>query len=124
MNYYVLGFLAGMGSKKRAAQQDIWKDLRSLAYFGMCDNSRLTKHYSAAIDACQSSLRYDPTDPYTHYVLGLAYAHEAQLSGSLELLAAAKKHFREMLDINPDMTEADFARKNVAAIDQSLRAAN
>ena len=36
LNYYVLGFLAGFGKKKRAAQQDIWRDLRSLAYFGIC----------------------------------------------------------------------------------------
>ncbi len=124
MNYYVLGFLVGMGRKKRAAQRDIWSDLRSLAYFGICDNSRLTKDYASAIDACQTSLRYDPTDPYTHYVLALSYAYEARQSGSLEELATAKKHFREMLEINPDMTEAEFARKNVAAIDAALATAN
>ena len=45
LNYYVLGFLVGMGRKKRAAQQDIWKDLRSLAYYGMCDSEGKLKHY-------------------------------------------------------------------------------
>src|SRR5262249_39556094 len=35
LDYYVKGFLIGKGKKTRASQQDIWKDLRSLAYFGL-----------------------------------------------------------------------------------------
>lgn len=116
LNYYVLGFLIGHGKKKRAAQQDIWRDLRSLAYFGICDAHRKLKNYDEAIRYCRRSLSYDPEDPYVHYALGLAYARQAQDAGSLELLAAACKHFRTMLDINPYMAEADYARKNIASI--------
>ncbi len=116
LNYYVLGFLIGHGKKKRAAQQDIWRDLRSLAYFGICDSYRKLNKYDEAIRYCRRSLSYDPEDPYVHYALGLAYAREAQNAGSLELLAAACKHFRTMLDINPYMAEAEYARKNIASI--------
>ncbi len=122
LNYYVLGFLAGFGKKKRAAQQDIWKDLRSLAYFGICDCRRKQSDWDAAIFNCQKALTYDPEDPYVHYALGLAYARKAQASGSVESLPAARQHFAAMLRINSDMSEAEYARKNLASIDAALKA--
>jgi tetratricopeptide (TPR) repeat protein len=120
MNYYVLGFLAGFGKKKRAAQQDIWKDLRSLAYFGICDCQRKLSDYDAAIANCQKALTYDPDDPYVHYALGLVYARKAQATGRIETLPAARQHFITMLKINSDMAEAEYARKNIASIDAAL----
>lgn len=120
LNYYVLGFLVGHGKKKRAAQQDIWRDMRSLAYFGICDAERKLSQFSAAIRNCQQSLTYDPNDPYVHYALGLAYARQAQATGSLGSLSAARKHFRAMLAINSAMVEADYARKNIASINTVL----
>ncbi|HEX5430692.1 MAG TPA: tetratricopeptide repeat protein, partial [Bryobacteraceae bacterium] len=120
MNYYVVGFLVGLGKKKRAAQTDTWRDLRSLAYFGLCDAERKQSHYQTAVSYCQKSLAYDGSDPYTHYALALCYAHEAQASGSLEELSAAEKHFRAMLEINPDLEEAKYARANVKSIDALL----
>jgi tetratricopeptide (TPR) repeat protein len=120
MNYYVLGFLAGFGKKKRAAQQDIWKDLRSLAYFGMCDCQRKLSDYDAAIANCQRALNYDPEDPYVHYALGLIYARKAQATGRIESLPAARQHFAAMLKLNSEMAEAEYARKNIASIDAAL----
>ena len=78
LNYYVLGFLVGMGRKKRAAQQDIWKDLRSLAYYGMCDSESKLKRFDRAIEDCQKALTYDPRDPYAHYSLALAFDHQGK----------------------------------------------
>ncbi|MFN3322443.1 MAG: tetratricopeptide repeat protein [Bryobacteraceae bacterium] len=121
MNYYVLGYLAGLGKKKRAAQQDIWQDLRSLAYFGLCDAQRKLKRYDEAVASCQRSLNYDPEDPYAHYALGLTYAYKAQASNSIEMLPAARKHFRAMLELNEHMAESEFARKNIANIDALLK---
>jgi tetratricopeptide (TPR) repeat protein len=121
MNYYVLGFLAGFGKKKRAAQPDIWKDLRSLAYFGICDSQRKLSDYDAAISSCQRALAYDPEDPYVHYALGLVYARKAQVTGQIETLPAARQHFAAMLRLNSDMSEAEYARKNIASIDAALK---
>ena len=70
MNYYVLGYLAGFGKKKRAAQQDIWKDLRSLAYFGICDCQRKLSNWDTAIENCQKALSYTPDDPYVRLSSG------------------------------------------------------
>lgn len=121
LNYYVLGYLAGIGRKKRAAQRDVWSDMRSLAYFGLCDCERKLEKYDEAIAYCTQSLRYDDQEPYVHYVLGLSYARRAQKMQSVEQFAAARSHFQKVLDINPDLAEAEFARKNIQNIDAALR---
>jgi len=121
LNYYVLGYLAGFGKKKRAAQQDIWRNLRSLAYFGICDCQRKQSNWDPAIGNCQKALSYDPDDPYVHYALGLVYARKAQATGGVESLPAARQHFVAMLKINSDMSEADYARKNIASIDAAMK---
>jgi tetratricopeptide (TPR) repeat protein len=124
MNYYVLGYLTGFGKKKRAAQKDVWKDLRSLAYFGLCDSERLQGHLNAAIGFCQKALTYDPSDAYAHFVLALSYTSEAQASGALEPLVPARKHFAATIALNADMAEAERAKKYIARIDALLTAKN
>ncbi len=121
LNYYVLGFLAGFGKRKRASQQDIWKDLRSLAYFGICDCERSLANFDSAIASCQKSLTYDSKDPYAHYALGLSYMRKAVDTGSIAELDPALRHFQQMLEINPDLSEADYARKNIASIQTALQ---
>jgi len=120
LNYYVLGFLAGFGKRSRAAQQDIWKDLRSLAYFGICDCERNLAHFDVAIKYCQTSLTYDSRDPYAHYALGLSYMHKAVDSGSIAELDPALRHFQRMLEINPDLSEAAYAKQNIANIQKAM----
>ncbi len=116
LNYYALGFLIGQGKKKRASQTDIWKDLRSLAYFGLCDSERKLNNFDAAIGYCQKSLGYDSGDPYVHYALGLCFMRKAQTANSVAALPAACSHFQTMLGLNPDLTESEYARKNLAGI--------
>lgn len=120
LNYYVLGYLVGMGHKTRASQKDIWSDLRSSAYFGLCDCDRKLKRYDDAIDFCTQSLRYDAKDAYVHYALGLIYAHKAQDANSREMLAAACQQFRIMLALNDQMAEADQVKKMLVSFDAKL----
>lgn len=121
INYYAFGFLAGrFGKKSRASQRDIWKDLRSQAYFGLCDCEYLTRRYEAAVAYCQRALSYASGDPYTHYVLGRSYARYYEQTGKLEALPAACKHFRAMLALNPDLTESEYARKTLTSIERAL----
>ncbi|HEV3333957.1 MAG TPA: tetratricopeptide repeat protein [Bryobacteraceae bacterium] len=122
LNYYVLGFLAGFGKRSHAAQQDIWKDLRSLAYFGICDCERNLANFDQAIANCTKSLTYDAKDPYAHYALGLSYMRKAVQAGSVAELDPALRHFQEMLAINPDLSESDYARKNIASIQKAMQA--
>ena len=79
LNYYVLGSFIGMGRKSRASQHDIWQDLRSLAYFGICDCEHKLNNFDSAIAYCQKALTYDMKDPYAHYALGLSYLQKANV---------------------------------------------
>ncbi|HYW42777.1 MAG TPA: tetratricopeptide repeat protein [Bryobacteraceae bacterium] len=116
LNYYGLGFLIGFGKRKRASQHDIWKDLRSLAYFGMCDCDYQLKQFESAIGYCQKALAYSPRDAYAHYDLGRAYMNEAINAGSVAGLEPALRHFEQVLAIDPDLAEAKFAKKNIETI--------
>ena len=126
LNYYVLGYLIGMGKKSHASQQDVWRDLRSLAYFGLCDCQHRVGRLEEASANCQRSLSYSPDDALTHYLLGIIYATEANQAGKLAngigLASAARAQFETMLRINPDLEEAMRARKMIASIDAQLGA--
>jgi tetratricopeptide (TPR) repeat protein len=119
-NYYVAGYLFGVGRKKRASQQDIWRDLRSEAYFGLCDSSRKLKQFDEAISDCRNALSYTPDDALTHYAIALAYAQKANAENSTEAAAAAEEHFRRMISINPDLAESANARKMLTSIEAEL----
>jgi tetratricopeptide (TPR) repeat protein len=120
LNYYIAGYLFGMGKKKRASQQDIWRDLRSQAYFGLCDSERKLKRYDEAIGYCRAALSYAPDDALTHYALGLAYAQKANAANSSELAAAAGEHFRRMIALNPNLAESGNARQILSSIESEL----
>ena len=118
INYYVLGSLIGLGRKKRAAEQDIWKEFRNIAYFGKCECEQKLARFDAAIADCQTALTYDPKDPFSHFTLALAYMTQAKKSGNVAELPPAKNHFEQMLAINPDLDQAKIARTNISAIDK------
>ena len=118
LNYYMLGYLVGMGKKKRAAQTDIWRELQFMANFGLCDCDRMSQQFDSAIHHCQVALTQDPKDPVAHYDLAIAYSQKFNQTKSAGLLAAAKTHFETVVQLNPDMAEAEKARKYIANIDQ------
>ncbi len=118
LNYYVLGYLAGVGRKKRAAQTDIWKELRLLANFGLCDCSRKLKLYDAAVGYCQQALVYDDSDLFSHYALGVTYSEKFNAARNAGLLAAARPHFETVIKLYPDTAEAEKSRKYLEQIDR------
>jgi tetratricopeptide (TPR) repeat protein len=120
LNYYLAGYLFGAGSKKRAAQTDIWKELRSKANVGLCDCEGVQKRFEQAIPYCQAALGYTPSDLYANFRLGMVYAQEYNQSKQVGLLAAARKHFEDVIAENPDAIEAGQARHNVKSIDDVL----
>jgi tetratricopeptide (TPR) repeat protein len=121
LNYYVLGSLIGLGKKKRAAEQDIWKEFRNIAYFGKCECEQKLVRLDAAIADCQTALTYDHDDPFAHFTLGLAYMTQAKKSGSPAELSPAMTHFERMLAINPDLDQAAKARQNISTIQEYFR---
>jgi hypothetical protein len=119
--YHLAGFTLGIGKKKRAGTTDVWREMRSLAYFALCNCELELHHYDNAIAYCQKSLSFDKEDPFTHYALGWSYLRQADSSGEVGLLPAARKHFSTMLAISPDIEYAAKVKKQVAAIDTFLK---
>jgi tetratricopeptide (TPR) repeat protein len=120
LNYYLLGSLFGFGVKKRAAQQDIWRDLRAQANVGICDCQWVQKQFQAAAESCQKALTYVHDEPYANYRLGIVYAEEYNGNGNTELLKEARLHFSTVVALIPDTDEAQRSRKYIANIDAVL----
>ena len=114
LDYWIKGFIIGGGKKTRASQRDIWNDLRSLAYFGICECEGKVGNLDAAIADCQRSIRYDAKDPSTIYKLGVLFAKKARSANSLEDLSTASKYMRSLVELNPDIKEAQEAKKMIA----------
>jgi tetratricopeptide (TPR) repeat protein len=120
LNYYVLGSLFGVGSKKRATQQDIWRELRAQAYEGICDCDWMRKSYDDAAVQCHKALSLVPEDLFANYRLGLVFTEQYNAIGGQALLQEAKQYFDAVIAINPDTDEAQRSRKYVANIDSVL----
>jgi tetratricopeptide (TPR) repeat protein len=120
LNYYVLGYLAGIGRRKRPAEKDIWRELRSLAYFGLCDCDRLTKNFDGAIHDCQEALRMDREDLFSHYELAVVFSEKYNSSRNVGLLANARAHFETVITLNSQTDEAERARQYIGNIDRVL----
>jgi len=124
VNYWIRGFLIGRGKKSRAAQKDIWSDLRSLAYFGLGDSERLLKQPDNAIGYYTQSLKLDDKDPLTHYALGLALTLKFAQTDGREPLPQARLHFQKVLELNEHLAEAEQAREYITEIDAELAKRN
>jgi tetratricopeptide (TPR) repeat protein len=120
LNYYVLGSLFGVGTKKRATQQDIWRELRAQAYEGICDCDWMRKSYDDAAVQCHKALSLVPEDLFANYRLGLVFTEQYNAIGGQALLQEAKQYFDAVIAINPDTDEAQRSRKYVANIDSVL----
>ena len=132
VNYYVVGFLLGMGKKHHAAEQDIWREQQGLANLGICDCESMEKRYDAAIPFCEKALNLMPSDLWANYRLGMIYIEKANSQAQTtntasantenvtDLLKAARTRFTTVVTVNPDTDEAGRARKYIAKIDAAL----
>jgi len=133
VNYYLAGFLLGMGKRRRAAQQDIWREQQGQANLGICDCEWMQKRNDAAIPYCLKALSLLPSDLWANYRLGLIYveqanartqaasgAHSNDTSDVVSLLKEAKTRFSNVIAANPDTDEASRARQYISRIDSAL----
>ncbi len=120
LNYWAVGFLIGMGKKSRAAEHDIWSDMRSLAYFGLCDSANQLKQYDSAIPFCLKALTYDPQDAFAHYALGFSYMMKAAAQNDVAGMDPALLHFAKVIELNPDLDQANRAKAYTAQIKKTI----
>ncbi len=129
-DYYLAGFLLGIGRKHHAAEQDIWKEQQGQANLGICDCEWMQKRFDTAIPFCEKALTYMPADLWANYRLGVIYIEQAnagaQSAGNAsaanvtDLLKEAKARFASVISVNPDTDEASRARQYIARIDAAL----
>jgi tetratricopeptide (TPR) repeat protein len=115
-----LGDILLATGRKKAAQHDIWMELRNQANFGLCDCARIRKQVDSAVGYCRAALTYDKQDPFAHYVLGVLLAEKYNSGGGIGLLAAARQHFAAVIEFNSEMEESTKARKYIGNIDAVL----
>jgi tetratricopeptide (TPR) repeat protein/uncharacterized caspase-like protein len=120
INFILIGLTVGAGKKRRAAQADIWRELRGEANLGICDCEALQKNFSRALPYCQKALSYTPQDLWAHYRLGTIYIEESNQSPSPGLLSAARTHFQQVVAINSNTEEAARAEQYISRIDVAL----
>src|SRR5205085_2462488 len=110
LSYYMRGFLIGHGKKTHAAQEDIWKDLRSIAYAGTGDCALLLGDPEKSIPFYQRALHFDPDEPRVHYALALAFHKSAEIKPMAESLTASRTHFLKAIGLNPNLEESKKAK--------------
>jgi tetratricopeptide (TPR) repeat protein len=122
LHYYVIGSLFGLGKRKHAAQRDIWKDLRSLTYFGICDCQKdKPAEVDSAVSYCQKALAYDQQDPFAHYALGVAFMYRFNRDSNAADLRPAWTHLKRVIELNPDLKEAGYAKQNLAQVESAMQ---
>lgn len=133
VNYYLAGFVLGIGKKRRAAEQDIWREQQAQANLGICDCEWMQKRDDAAVPYCLKALSLLPSDLWANYRLGLIYVEQANAKSQtgaggnskdakdvVSLLKEAKVRFSNVIAANPDTDEANRARQYLTRIDSAL----
>jgi len=122
LSYYLGGYLLGYGVKKRAAQADIWKELRGQANTGLCDCEWLQKSSTrpSIIARPRSPSRQLTFSPTTggHSVLRAVQQFGQRGPAGRRAQALSECHRAES-----DANEADRSRKYVRTHRRGARAA-
>ena len=119
-NYYVVGSILGIGIRKQASQQDIWRALRAQAYIGICDCEWMGKRYDQAASRCQKALTLVPHEMFAEYRMGTIFMFHYNAIGGVALLREARGHFESVIASNPDVDEGQRSKKYVQQIDSVL----
>ncbi len=123
---YLSFFLLGHSRTRSSSQRDIWKSLRSLAYFGLGDCEFLLGQTDPALQYYKKSLAVYPQDAQVHHKMARVLCTRAEYlpegKALAETLQEARAHFQSVLEINPDIVEAAEARKYISKIDLLLKA--
>ena len=133
VNYYLAGFLLGMGKKHRAAEQDIWREQQGQANLGICDCEWMQEREMTPLSSYRlKALSLLPSDLWANYRLGLIYVEQA--NARTQRQRAPQRHGRgrkpaersqdrtcsNVIAVNPDTDEASRARQYISRIDSAL----
>ncbi len=127
--YYLIGF--GIASRKHADRNAVFAAQRSIAYLGLCDSERALSRLRLARGHCEEGVRLDPGDANGYFLLANVYRDlynrrdlSPDAAAKREHLLAARKNYKRMIEVNPEVDLARNARAYIEAIDVILARLN
>ena len=107
-------------SKKRATQEQVYRDQRNIGFFGLCDCEQRLGNLSRAQQYCLRALSYDPEDAFSYFKIGRINLDRFNQTTRKETLLDAQAAFQKMLALNSDLEESVYAKKYLEAINATL----
>jgi tetratricopeptide (TPR) repeat protein len=108
-------------SKRRPSQLAVFRDLRGLGFFGLCVCEQNSDNFSQAVQYCERALTYSQNDPYTWFQLGTVHADRCNVNSDCRSILDARKCFRKVIELNPEIDEATWARKTLENLESVLK---
>ena len=112
--FHLVGF--GIGGRRHADREGVWRDLRTAGYLGLCITENRTYNPLRARGYCRRAIEYTEHDPIAHFLLGNINRDLFNLYQECEYLTAAARSYSRMLEINEFLAESDNARNYLAQI--------
>jgi tetratricopeptide (TPR) repeat protein len=108
-------------SRRRPSQLAVFRDLRGLGYFGLCVCEHASENFSQAVQYCEKALKYSQNDPYTYFQLGAVHADRYNVTSDCRSILDARRCFRKVIELNPDIDEAQWAGKTLESLESVLK---
>ena len=116
--FHFIGF--GIGRRRHADREGVWRDLRTAGYLGLCITENRTYNPLRAREYCQRAVEYNQNDPIAHFLLGNINRDLFNLYPECGYLTAAARSYGRMIEINEALVESGNARNYLQQINRIL----
>jgi len=117
--FHLVGF--GVGNRAHADRQGSYERLRAAGFLGLCLSESKVGNPLRARDYCVRGLKYAPSDPIAHFLLGNVNRDIFNNARpTCDYLQDARASYSRMLSINPDLEESKNARNYLSQINDIL----
>jgi tetratricopeptide (TPR) repeat protein/uncharacterized caspase-like protein len=108
-------------AKRRPTQLAVFRDLRGLGFYGLCVCEQGVENVRQAVQYCEQALKYSQNDPYTQFQLASVYIDRFNATSDCRSILDAQRCFRKVIELNPEIDEAKWAKENLANVEGVLK---
>jgi tetratricopeptide (TPR) repeat protein len=120
--YYLFSTpFSNLFSKRRPTQLAVFRDLRGLGFYGLCVCEQGMENVRQAVQYCERALKYSENDPYTYFQLASVYIDRYNMTSDCRSVLNAQRCFRKVIDLNPELDEANWAKENLVNLEGVLK---
>ena len=120
--YYMFSTpFSSLFAKRRPTQLAVFRDLRGMGFFGLCVCEQGAENVRLAVQHCEKALKYSNNDPYTHFQLASVYIDRYNMTSDCQSVLHAQRCFRKVIELNPEIDEAKWAKENLANVEAVLK---